>query len=215
MGNSQKVWYIAVVIIIAIAAGIVIYRNNTSPNLTDMKKTQADQSVTQQKKEEQKVPKPVVAYAFPGTLPAARIANKQVTIKTKKGDITFEMFEQEAPKTVSNFVYLAEQQYYDNLTFHRVVPNFVIQGGDPSGNGTGGPGYKFNDEKVVRNYDQGIVAMANSGPDTNGSQFFIMLDNVPLPKLYTIFGKVTSGMDVVKQIQIGDIMETVTVEKRK
>lgn len=202
MENSRKIWYIAVAIIVAVAIGGVIYKNNSNTikaptNPTDMKKEAA------------------VTYTFPGTLPAERIANKQVTIKTKKGDITFEMFEKEAPNTVSNFVYLAEQKYYDNLTFHRVVPNFVIQGGDPNGTGTGGPGYKFADEKVTRNYDQGIVAMANSGPNTNGSQFFIMLDNVPLPKLYTIFGKVTSGIDAVKQIQIGDVMETVTVENKK
>ncbi len=208
MENSQKIWYLVVTIIIGAAAGAIIYKNYTPSNPTDMKKT-----VTTD--EAQKVAKAPVTYTFPGVLPAERIANKKVTIKTKKGDITFEMFEQETPKTVSNFVYLADQQYYDNLTFHRVVANFVIQGGDPTGNGTGGPGYKFADEKVVRNYDQGIVAMANSGPNTNGSQFFIMLDNVPLPKLYTIFGKVTSGMDVVKKIQIGDVMETVTVENKK
>ncbi len=208
MENSQKIWYLAVAIVIAVAAGAVIYKNYTPSNPTDMKKTTTTDEV-------QKVAKAPVAYTFPGVLPAERIANKKVTIKTKKGDITFEMFEQEAPKTVSNFVYLADQQYYDNLTFHRVVANFVIQGGDPTGNGTGGPGYKFEDEKVVRNYDQGIVAMANSGPNTNGSQFFIMLDDVPLPKLYTIFGKVTSGMDVVKKIQVGDVMDTVIVENKK
>ncbi|MCX6733376.1 MAG: peptidylprolyl isomerase [Candidatus Peregrinibacteria bacterium] len=212
MENSRKFWYIVLAIIVAVAVGAVIYKNFTPTNPTDMKKTSSDDSVTN---EEQKAPKAAVKYTFPGVLPADRIANKMVTIKTKKGDITFEMFDQEAPKTVSNFVYLAEQNYYDNLTFHRVVANFVIQGGDPTGNGTGGPGYKFADEKVVRSYDQGIVAMANSGPNTNGSQFFIMLDNVPLPKLYTIFGKVTSGMDVVKKIQVGDVMESVTVSSKK
>lgn len=213
MESSRKIWYIVLAVAVIIIAGTIIYKNYTSTNPTDMKKSVADESTA--KDEGQKAIKTPITYTFPGVLPAARIANKMVTIKTKKGDITFEMFEQEAPKTVSNFVYLAEQKYYDALTFHRVVPNFVIQGGDPVGNGTGGPGYKFADEKVVRNYDQGIVAMANSGPNTNGSQFFIMLDNVPLPKLYTIFGKVTSGMDVVKKIQIGDVMETVTVSNKK
>ncbi len=213
MESSRKVWYIVLAAVVIVTAGILIYKNYSPTNPTDMKKSSADESAA--KNDAQKAAKTPVTYTFPGVLPADRIANKKVTIKTKKGDITFEMFEQEAPKTVSNFVYLAEQQYYDNLTFHRVVSNFVIQGGDPTGNGTGGPGYKFADEKVVRSYDQGIVAMANSGPNTNGSQFFIMLDNVPLPKLYTIFGKVTSGMDVVKKIQVGDIMETVTVESKK
>jgi len=98
------------------------------------------------------------------------------------------------------------------LTFHRREKGFVIQGGDPNGNGTGGPGYKFVDEPVTREYDRGIVAMANAGPNTNGSQFFIMLANNPLPKQYTIFGKVISGLDVVDKIKVGDVMELVTIE---
>lgn len=98
------------------------------------------------------------------------------------------------------------------MTFHRVVPGFVIQGGDPSGNGTGGPGYTFDDEPVTLKYDKGIVAMANAGPNTNGSQFFIMLeDNPTLPPNYTIFGKVIKGQDVVSSIQVGDVMKKVTI----
>jgi cyclophilin family peptidyl-prolyl cis-trans isomerase len=153
-------------------------------------------------------------WIFPGVLPQEKISDKQVTIKTKKGSIIFELYDSDAPKTVSNFVYLAEGKYYDGLTFHRVEKGFVIQGGDPNGNGTGGPGYRFVDETVTKKYTEGIVAMANAGPNTNGSQFFIMLGNVPLPPLYTIFGKVTSGMDVVQKIQVGDKMETVIVGNR-
>ncbi|MBU0598343.1 peptidylprolyl isomerase [Patescibacteria group bacterium] len=152
-------------------------------------------------------------YSFPGILPDERIKNKKVVLNTNKGVIEFELYADDAPKTVSNFVYLAEEGYYNGLTFHRVEPGFVIQGGDPNGTGTGGPGYKFEDEPVTRNYDQGIVAMANSGPDTNGSQFFIMLENkTTLPKDYTIFGKVTAGIEVVKQIEVGDTMDTVSIE---
>jgi cyclophilin family peptidyl-prolyl cis-trans isomerase len=92
------------------------------------------------------------------------------------------------------------------------VPGFVIQGGDPTATGAGGPGYKFEDEKVTRPYDKGIVAMANAGPNTNGSQFFIMLDNNPLPPSYTIFGKVIKGQEVVDSIQVGDVMKKVTIE---
>ncbi|HTK05462.1 MAG TPA: peptidylprolyl isomerase [Candidatus Eisenbacteria bacterium] len=154
--------------------------------------------------------------AFPGVLPAAQIHGKQVRITTAKGVIVFELLDGEAPKTVSNFVALANSGFYDGLTFHRVVPGFVIQGGDPKGNGTGGPGYKFEDEPVTLDYDAGIVAMANAGPDTNGSQFFIMLeDNPSLPKDYTIFGRVTSGLDVVRTIAVGDRMSTVVVEDKK
>jgi cyclophilin family peptidyl-prolyl cis-trans isomerase len=153
--------------------------------------------------------------AFPGILPDAQIKNKKVTIETNKGTIVIELYPVDAPKTVSNFVYLATQKFYDGLTFHRYVEGFVIQGGDPTGNGTGGPGYKFEDEKVTKSYKQGIVAMANAGPDTNGSQFFIMLEDVPLPPAYTIFGKVTSGMDVVDQLRAGDTMKMVTVSSSK
>jgi len=149
----------------------------------------------------------------PGILDAERIDNTRSVITTKKGTISFELFPAEAPLTVSNFVFLAEDDFYNNLTFHRVEPGFVIQGGDPSGNGTGGPGYKFKDEPVEREYKRGIVAMANSGPNTNGSQFFIMLEDTPLPPLYTIFGQVTDGMDVVDQIEVGDVMESVEINR--
>lgn len=152
-------------------------------------------------------------YRFPGILPAERIKNKAAVLQTNKGTIEFTLYADEAPNTVSNFVYLAEAGYYDGVTFHRVVPGFVIQGGDPEGTGRGGPGYTFADEPVTKNYDQGIVAMANAGPDTNGSQFFIMLaDNDTLPKNYTIFGKVTIGLEVVKQIAVGDRMEKVSIK---
>lgn len=153
---------------------------------------------------------------FPGILEPARISKKQGHISTSKGEIVFDLFDSEAPKAVSNFVALAERGYYDGLKFHRVVPGFVIQGGDPRGDGTGGPGYQFEDEKVTRNYDAGIVAMANSGPNTNGSQFFIMLeDNPSLPKLYTVFGKVTKGLDVVQKIAVGDVMSAIKIEPKK
>ncbi|MFA5134600.1 MAG: peptidylprolyl isomerase [Patescibacteria group bacterium] len=139
--------------------------------------------------------------------------NKKIRITTAKGDIVFELFPKAAPNAVSNFVYLAGQGYYDGIIFHRVVPGFVIQGGDPTGTGSGGPGYQFKDEAVSKDYEKGIVAMANAGPDTNGSQFFIMLEDKPdLPKLYTIFGHVIEGMNVVHGIAEGDTMEMVTIE---
>lgn len=154
-------------------------------------------------------------WKFPGVLPSEQIEAKQVRITTEKGEIVFELFADTAPKTVSNFVYLSEGGYFNGLTFHRREDRFVIQGGDPSGNGTGGPGYTFEDEfNDSYGYDRGIVAMANRGPDTNGSQFFIMLDDTPLPKSYSIFGRVVSGMDVVDAIAVGDVMTTVTVEDR-
>src|SRR3989337_2966922 len=111
----------------------------------------------------------------------------------------------DAPLTSSNFIFLAQEKFYDGLTFHRKEEGFVIQGGDPRGDGTGGPGYAIADEPVIGDYLRGVVAMANAGPNTNGSQFFIMLKDHPeLPKNYTIFGKIIEGMDVVDKIEVGD-----------
>ncbi|MFA6295156.1 MAG: peptidylprolyl isomerase [Candidatus Paceibacterota bacterium] len=133
-------------------------------------------------------------------------AMHNITIETNKGTIVFETYDADAPNTVNNFVTLAEKGFYDNLIFHRVIKDFMIQGGDPLGNGTGGPGYKFNDElnpataSYKAGYTRGVVAMANSGPNTNGSQFFIMHKNYPLPNNYTIFGKVVKGIEIVDAI---------------
>ncbi|MBI4257001.1 peptidylprolyl isomerase [Candidatus Uhrbacteria bacterium] len=157
----------------------------------------------------------MATWTFPGVLASEQITDKQIRLSTEKGDIVFELFADTAPQTVSNFVYLTEGNYYNGLTFHRREEGFVIQGGDPSGNGSGGPGYEFPDElDDDYTYERGIVAMANRGPNTNGSQFFIMLGDTPLPKAYTIFGRVLEGMDVVDAIVVGDVMTTVTVENQ-
>nr|WP_255603741.1 peptidylprolyl isomerase [Oscillochloris sp. ZM17-4] len=138
----------------------------------------------------------------------------KVTIDTTKGDIELELYPQSAPLTVNNFVFLAGQGFYNGLKFHRVISNFMIQGGDPTGTGSGGPGYKFADE--VRGnpltHQTGVISMANAGPNTNGSQFFIT--HAPQPHLdgkHTVFGRVTSGMDVVNAIRQGDVMVDVSV----
>lgn len=152
---------------------------------------------------------------FPGILKPELLENKKALIQTAKGIIQLQIYP-EASMAASNFMVLAANGFYDDLTFHRVEPGFVIQGGDPSGNGAGGPGYEFADELVTRDYKKGIVAMANAGPNTNGSQFFIMLDDHPeLPKKYTIFGQVISGMDVVEKITVGDVMQKVMVDNLK
>ena len=126
----------------------------------------------------------------------------KATIATAKGDIEVEIFTDGAPKAANNFLDLAEKGFYDGVIFHRVVPGFVIQGGDPTGTGRGGPGYQFEDEPFVGDYVRGALAMANAGPNTNGSQFFICLDDLSgrLPKNYTLFGQVMKGMDVVDAI---------------
>lgn len=129
-----------------------------------------------------------------------------VTIKTNLGEIKFVTYDVDAPKTVQNFINLANKGFYNGVIFHRVIPGFMIQGGDPTGTGMGGPGYQFEDElnpatdSYKEGYLKGVVAMANSGPNTNGSQFFIMVADYPLPNNYTIFGKVVIGQDVADAI---------------
>jgi cyclophilin family peptidyl-prolyl cis-trans isomerase len=125
-----------------------------------------------------------------------------VTITTNRGAIGLELFDGDAPKTVANFVKLSQDGFYDGIIFHRVIPDFMIQGGDPTGTGMGGPGYQFEDEANQHEVARGVIAMANSGPNTNGSQFFIVTaEACPwLNGLHTVFGRVTSGMDVVDEI---------------
>ena len=140
----------------------------------------------------------------------------RVTITTDRGPIVMDLDPQLAPNTVNNFIGLARQGYYDGLTWHRVVPEFVIQGGDPEGSGRGGPGYKFADEAVKGQYTRGAVAMANAGPDTNGSQFFICIDDCSrkLAPSYNLFGYVVDGQDVAESTQVGDVMRKVEIEER-
>ncbi len=139
-------------------------------------------------------------YNAPPSMSIDTNAKYTAKMKTNKGTVTIELFAKEAPKTVNNFVFLAKEGYYENVKFHRIIKGFMIQGGDPTGTGAGGPGYKFEDEPVTRDYSPGTIAMANSGPNTNGSQFFIMDGQTSLPKNYTIFGQVTDGIDVVHNI---------------
>ena len=124
----------------------------------------------------------------------------KATIETTAGTLEANLFASEAPQTVNNFVFLARDGYYEDVIFHRVIKGFMVQGGDPTGTGTGGPGYRFKDEPVTREYKRGTLAMANAGPNTNGSQFFVMHADYPLPPNYTIFGKLTAGEDVVDKI---------------
>ena len=137
------------------------------------------------------------------------------TFKTSKGDIVLELFAKDAPKTVNNFVSLAKDGFYNGLNFHRVINDFMIQGGCPEGSGRGGPGYRFEDEirgRQNQHHDPGVISMANAGPGTNGSQFFIThVDCGYLDDKHTVFGKVTSGKNVVDSIKQGDKIETLTI----
>ena len=138
------------------------------------------------------------------------------SIATPRGEIKIELFPEHAPITVNNFVFLAREGYYDNVAFHRVIPNFVIQGGDPTGTGSGGPGYRFEDECIgnPHKHGTGSLSMANAGPSTNGSQFFIT--HRPQPHLdgkHTVFGQVIKGQDVVNAVRQGDPMIKVVIEE--
>ena len=140
-------------------------------------------------------------YASPPDMSIDPSTSYSATLHTNHGDIELSLFADRSPSTVNNFVFLARDGFYDGVIFHRVVPGFVIQGGDPTGTGRGGPGYRFADElDGPGGYRRGTLAMANAGPNTNGSQFFICLDDVGLPHAYTIFGTVTAGMDAVDSI---------------
>jgi peptidyl-prolyl cis-trans isomerase B (cyclophilin B) len=157
---------------------------------------------------------PAKQYSAPPAMQVETNRTYQVTISTNRGDIELTLYPEYAPKTVNNFIFLAREGFYDGVSFHRVISDFMIQGGDPTGTGRGGPGYRFEDEfdgNPLR-HERGVISMANAGPGTNGSQFFIT--HGPQPHLdgrHTVFGKVTKGQDVVDAIRQGDIMSKVTV----
>lgn len=143
--------------------------------------------------------------------------NYTATIKTNKGDIAIELYADAAPKTVNNFVFLARDGFYDGVTFHRVIPGFVAQGGDPTGTGRGGPGYQFEDEVQgnPHTHEAGVLSMANAGPNTNGSQFFIVYEPQPhLNGKHTVFGQVVDGMDVARSLEQGDTMKEVVIKEK-
>ncbi|HEX5467152.1 MAG TPA: peptidylprolyl isomerase [Candidatus Limnocylindrales bacterium] len=139
-------------------------------------------------------------YASPPAMTIDGAKKYRATIETSAGTMTADLLPGEAPMTVNNFVFLARDGYYDGVIFHRVIPGFMIQGGDPTGTGRGGPGYRLDDEPVRLSYTRGTLAMANAGPNTNGSQFFIMHADYGLPPNYTIFGRLTDGLEVVDAI---------------
>jgi cyclophilin family peptidyl-prolyl cis-trans isomerase len=152
--------------------------------------------------EEESVQQPSMQWDQPPEMQLQEGTDYQAVITTNRGEVVVNLLQDDAPVTVNNFVFLAEQGFYQNVPFHRVINGFMIQTGDPTGTGAGGPGYRFEDEEVTRDYSPGTVAMANAGPNTNGSQFFIVHGDLrgQLPKNYTIFGEVSEGMGVVDEI---------------
>jgi peptidyl-prolyl cis-trans isomerase B (cyclophilin B) len=155
-------------------------------------------------------------YDAPPAMQVSPDKTYRATITTDRGAIVLDLYPAHAPQTVNNFVALARDGFYDGVTFHRVIPNFMIQGGDPTGTGRGGPGYTFGDEFAGNplRHERGVISMANAGPGTNGSQFFIT--HGPQPHLdgrHTVFGRVVEGQDVVDAVRQGDAMESVVIEE--
>lgn len=163
------------------------------------KLAEEEKKAAEEAQQTKKMQEPMYKEAPAMEIDAEKKLYKAVLV-TSKGDITIELAAKETPITVNNFVFLSRKNFYNNTPFHRVIKDFMIQGGDPTGTGAGGPGYKFNDEPFSGEYKRGTVAMANSGPNTNGSQFFIMHKDTALPKNYVIFGQVTEGMETVDAI---------------
>jgi len=200
---KNLVWAVGALIIIIAAIFLLTAQNNSEkdtiiPSPISITSPSPQLMTNQSTQSAETLPFPVLSQG--------EFNGRKVRISTAKGDTEIELFA-DSPIASSNFIHLVNKGFYNRLTFHRVEPGFVVQGGDPKGDGTGGPGYSFIDEPVVGDYVRGVVAMANAGPNTNGSQFFIMLADAPnLPKQYTIFGKVVKGMDVVDKLEIGDVM---------
>ncbi len=196
----KKYPWLPILIVLVILGGIKMFWNTSekkqTPQIqnsqTDLKKTplptQMDNTIT----------KPLEITIDIGK-------NYRAVLDTSAGKIVIDLMGKDVPITVNNFVYLSEIGFYNNTIFHRVIKDFMIQGGDPKGDGTGGPGYRFADERLEGEYTRGTVAMANAGPDTNGSQFFIVHKDYPLPNNYVIFGKVVSGMEVVDAIAEAEV----------
>jgi len=156
-----------------------------------------------------------MSYSAPPPMTIDTSKQYTATIETVKGNLVLELFASDVPATVNNFVFLAREGFYDGTTFHRVIPDFMVQGGDPTGTGTGGPGYKFADEFTKHTHVTGALSMANAGPNTNGSQFFITYTpQTHLNGQHSVFGQLVDGMDVLKTIEKGDTIVRITIEER-
>jgi len=155
-----------------------------------------------------------MSYSEPPPLTIDKSKQYTATIETEKGILELELFAADVPVTVNNFVFLAREGFYDNTTFHRVIPDFMAQGGDPTGTGAGGPGYKFADEFTKHTHVTGALSMANSGPDTNGSQFFITYAPQPhLDNRHSVFGQLMQGTEVLESLKNGDKILRITIEE--
>ncbi len=230
MENTSKSWLVFIVIAVLVLAGLSWYMTSDQNKAYRSQGSGAGSESQSRENKDETSNQKITSNKEVSTTTTKSMHT--ITIETNKGTIVIETFDNDAPKTVSNFITLANKGYYNGLIFHRVIKDFMIQGGDPTGTGSGGPGYEFADElnpatpSYQAGYARGTVAMANRGPNTNGSQFFIMHKDVPLSHSYTIFGRVVSGMEVVDAIatsptdtndrpKLEIVMKAVTVESTK
>jgi len=216
---SKESIFLFILVIVALAiifSGLYWPTNNekTKETANQQKKegvsslgTNNNSATTMQSSTQKQLPAP--------TMQIDKNKNYYAVLKTSAGDITVELNAKMTSITVNNFIYLAKQNFYNNTIFHRVIKGFMIQGGDPNGNGSGGPGYRFNDESFTGEYVRGTIAMANAGPNTNGSQFFIMHQDNPLPKNYVIFGKILNGLEVIDKIATAPVEQSASGEMSK
>lgn len=219
--KKQSLFLIILAFLLVVVIALIIEKNNQNKSIvaTD------NQIISVPTKEPTAVPSTSIKQTTKESMkkqydapPAMQIdSNKkyQATMSTSEGEIVIELYADQTPKTVNNFVFLANDNFYDNTIFHRVMDGFMIQGGDPEGTGMGGPGYRFADEDFDGEYTRGTIAMANAGPNTNGSQFFIMHKDYPLPPNYVIFGKVIKGLEVVDKIATAPVTTSLSGEKSK
>ncbi len=204
--------FLIILIIAVVAVSFFIYKDRTSDDLA-----------IDDKQEETNMESDTDQWEFAPDMQIDQSKKYIATMKTNKGEIKFELFASDAPFTVNNFIFLSREGFYDDVVFHRVIKDFMIQGGDPTGTGKGGPGYTFNDEAITGEYTRGTLAMANAGPNTNGSQFFIMHKDLALPKSYVIFGRVIEGIETIDKIadvevqasQVGEMSSPVDEVKIK
>lgn len=199
--------YAGIAILIVIGLAFFLFRKKSPIEEVKQEPTPTPIETVSTKMETKSLPKPEMTIDVNKTYSAV--------LKTTEGDITIELNAATNPITVNNFVYLSQNKFYDNTIFHRVIDGFMIQGGDPTGTGMGSPGYRFDDEPITQEYTRGTIAMANSGKNTNGSQFFIMHKDYPLLKNYVIFGKVTLGIEVVDKIAMAPTTISSSGEKSK
>jgi len=219
--DKNSITSIAVIIImITLIGGLIFFsknnKNNVSSNNEALNQLSNLESINKTPESSQAVSSNMNnKYTKAPVLNLDSKIDYKAVIHTTKGDIKIDLFEKKTPITVNNFVFLSKETFYNNTVFHRIIKDFMIQGGDPLGTGTGGPGYKFEDEPFEGEYVRGTMAMANAGPNTNGSQFFIMHKDTPLPKNYVIFGNVmdNDSLKVLDLIANSEVKSSFTGEK--